>query len=204
MFMERSTTQSNMAYQRQFGLAPILRSNSGKPFLLEFNMKTIPLTQGKFAIVDDEDYEELSKYKWFVINRRHSYAVRNSYGRHRHRIYMHREVIGMPSSDNGPVDHINHNGLDNRKCNLRICSNNQNRQNSRKQKKIASSKYKGVCWHKGSIYKGLRQRGFWSAHIGQNKKQIYLGVFKTEVDAADAYDRKAKELFGDFAYLNNK
>ena len=92
------------------------------------------------------------------------------------------------------IDHINGNGLDYRKCNLRVCTHQQNLQNQRIQKGV--SKFKGVCWHKAS------QK--WMAKIKHNYKTIYLGVFNNEIDAAKSYNKKAKELFGEFARLNNE
>ena len=93
------------------------------------------------------------------------------------------------------VDHINHNTLDNRRKNLRLCTwaqNNQNRRPSKRKNKL--SKYKGVSFYKKSkLYRAL---------IWCNKKQYFLGYFKDETDAAKAYDKKARELFGEFAYLN--
>jgi hypothetical protein len=198
MIMERSTTQSNMACRRHIGLAPILRSNSGKPFLLEFNMKTIPLTQGKFAIVDDEDYEELSKHKWFA-NRDHKYdrwyATRSVWDKNTHKCkssQMHRVIMKTPVGMH--TDHINHDGLDNRKCNLRICSNSQNQCNRLDVR--GTSKYKGVHWSTGNRR--------WIAQIVNNGKKEYIGGFLNEIFAANAYDQKAKEVFGEYACLNFK
>ncbi len=93
------------------------------------------------------------------------------------------------------VDHINHNGLDNRKENLRICTVAENCRNSRPSKrKNKLSKYKGVSFDK--------KRKVYRVLIWHNKKQYFLGTFKNETEAAKAYDRKARELFGEFAYLN--
>ena len=91
------------------------------------------------------------------------------------------------------VDHIDHNGLNNQKYNLRIATHSQNCQN-RRPCKNSSSKYRGVCWHK--------KNKKWTAHIKIDKKTIYLGIFESEEDAAMAYDAKAKELHGEWTYLN--
>lgn len=153
-------------------------------------MKRIPLTQGKFAIVDDEDYEWLNQWKW-TLNRcgkdgKYLYAGREANGK---QIRMHRQILGLTKNDPEMADHINHNGLDNRKCNVRICSNQQNQANS-KRKNVGSSKYLGVRWHNNK----------WAASIG--KKRSHIGYYKNEIDAAKAYDKKAKELFGEYAHTN--
>ncbi len=160
-------------------------------------MKTIPLTQGQFAIVDNEDFEHLNQYKWYAFRRSEAYsyyAIRNV-GRkpNRHSERMHNRIMNAP--DGMEIDHRNHNSLDNRRCNLRICTRSQNMGNTRGCKHH-SSKFKGVSWNK--------ENKNWRAIIGFNYKQINIGSFAIEADAAKAYDRKAKELFGEFANLNFK
>ena len=160
-------------------------------------MKSIPLTQGKFAIVDDEDYSRLNQYKWATCkNRRTFYAVRavKKRGKWTNQEMGH-DIFHIPK--NFAIDHINHNGLDNRKANLRTCTASENRRNSRPMKH--SSKYKGVSWHKWRTIKGK-----WRAYICPNYSFIHLGFFDSEIEAAKKYDQKAKELFGEFAYLNFK
>ena len=159
-------------------------------------MKQIKLTQGKFALVDDSDYEELSKFKWCAVKGRHTFYATGKYkclsdGK-RHKIYMHRQI--MNTSRGIQTDHQNSNGLDNQRSNLRICTHSQNIRNQHKDFKETSSKYKGVYFKKSL--------GKWVTQIGQNFERIYLGCFSNEVDAALAYDKKAKELFGEYAYLN--
>jgi len=107
---------------------------------------------------------------------------------------MHREVIHPP--DHLFVDHINHNGLDNRKANLRPATCAQNNYNSRHFRKSKSSKYRGVNWNK--------QRKKWFALINYNKKEKFIGAFKDEKQAAKAYDKAAKKYHGEFASLNFK
>ena len=102
---------------------------------------------------------------------------------------MHREIINAPAGMQ--IDHINGNGLDNRKANLRLCNNAQNQQNRRKRSR-ATSLFKGVGWHDNR----------WRARITVNGKQIEIGRFKSEFLAAEAYDQKAIELFSEFANLN--
>ena len=153
--------------------------------------KLMPLSQGKFAIVDAEDYERLKQYKWHVDKGDSTnYAARGIVGKN---FRMHREILGAPKGL--VVDHINHNGLDNRRSNLRLCTvrqNNMNRRPSRRKNKW--SRFKGVSWDK--------QRRLFTAYIQQDGKMVRLGRFESEVEAAKAYDKKARELFGEFAYLN--
>ncbi|MFH1882746.1 MAG: HNH endonuclease [Planctomycetota bacterium] len=153
------------------------------------DFRLIPLTQGKFAIVDAEDYDRPAQHKWCAVKGRDTfYAQRGSNGRV---VSMHREIMRAPK---GVVcDHKNHNGLDNRKSNLRLCTSAQNQYN-KKAKKGCSSRYKGV------VRRGAYKR--WRARIGFNRKRIHLGDFADEKQAAMAYDDKAAELFGEFAYLN--
>jgi len=151
--------------------------------------KLIPLTQGKFAIVDADDYDWLNKYKWCAAKIKHTYyATRKK----KHKMLsMHRLILDAPP--NLLVDHINHNGLDNRRKKLRLCSNFQNLLN-RGPNHNSSSKYKGVYWEKAK--KKFRAR------ITLNRKSYHLGFFDDEIEAAIAYDIKAMEFFGEFAYLN--
>lgn len=159
-------------------------------------MKTIPLTQGKVALVDDEDYERLNAFKWYAKKDRYTfYASRmppNCLGVHdgkQNLILMHREVLRT----SGNVDHKNGNGLDNQKDNLRPATNRQNQHNKRKQIG-ASSSFKGVGWNK----RGQR----WVARIMLAGVSQFLGGFKVETEAACAYDAAARKYFGEFARLN--
>ena len=158
-------------------------------------MKKIPLTQGKVALVDEEDYEYLMRWKWYLYEANgQCYAVRNErfsteHGHARRTVRMHREIMHTPKTLY--VDHINHNGLDNRKCNMRHCSSREN-QGNRLLTKACSSQYKGVNKHDGK----------WQARIGHKYKQLYIGFYDTEAEAARAYNHKALEIFGEFARLN--
>jgi len=159
--------------------------------------RKIPLTQGKYAIVDPEDYKELAKYNWYAKKcERRYYAERwgkiQQGSRTRGAVKMHRVIMG--DVEGKFVDHINHNGLDNRKSNLRFATAQQNTWNKRKQKGNYSSQYKGVHW--------VKSEKNWRAVITCNKKMIYIGRFDDETAAAMAYDEKAKELFGEYASLN--
>ena len=154
----------------------------------------IPLSQGKFAIVDKEDYNFLMQWKWCVHS--YGYAVRNVHitlenGKKTCKmIAMHRVIMNAP--DNMDVDHINRDVRDNRRINLRICTTRENLRN--KISKRGFSKYKGVGWHK------CRKR--WRAYIVINDKHKSLGHFSTEEDAAIAYNNAALKYFGEFAKLN--
>lgn len=157
--------------------------------------KQIPLTQGKFAIVDDEDYEELVQYRWHYTKA--GYASRyGGGGRKNHiSIYMHRQIMNPPPGFE--VHHKNSNRLDNRKCNLQIATHKENLSHQIKPKGNFTSRYKGVKWIKTG-----KRRKRWVATIKVNYKDIHLGYFGSEVDAAKAYDEKARELFGEFAKTN--
>lgn len=153
----------------------------------------IPLTQGLFALVDGEDYEWLNQWKWCACKGHTTYyAVRyapTQKGKRRW-VRMHREILRL--SEGVQADHRNSYGLDNRKVNLRPATHNQNQWNRLPQSK--TSKYKGVSWNK--------QLKKWHTKIQFNNKQIHIGVFDSEIEAAKAYDRKAQELFGEFAHTN--
>jgi hypothetical protein len=152
----------------------------------------IPLTQGKFAIVDPDDYSRLCRHKWFAAKSRLTfYAVRSSRkGSKRYRLHMHRDVLKAP--DDMFVDHINRNGLDNRRANLRLATCAQNAWNADSTR--GYSGYKGVWMDK--------KRGLWRAAIFCGGKKKYLGYFSDKREAAKAYDRAAIQYHGQFASLN--
>ncbi len=162
-------------------------------------MKEIPLTKGKRALIDDVDFDNVSKYKWHTV-KIHGiyYAFRsitikkdknNSFTR---KVLMHRVILNAKKEQF--VDHKDGNGLNNTKENLRLCTRSQNGANSKPQKRARTSKYKGVVYNKSSKH--------WIARAVLNKKSIYLGAFDSEVEAAKAYDKKSKELHGEFARPN--
>lgn len=156
-------------------------------------MKTIKLTQNKIALVDDDDFERLSKFKWCAYRAGNTWYAQR-YNGPRKTMLMHREVFNVKSC----IDHKNGNGLDNRKENLRVATTSQNARNKIKNKqrngKPCSSIFKGVSIHRPS--------GKWQAHINNGDGQKYLGLFTTQKDAAKVYDTNAYNLFGDFASLN--
>lgn len=142
----------------------------------------------QYAIVDDDDYEMLSKYKWHN-NRGYPYTEALIDGQKK-KLGMHRMVMGVKNGDKVQVDHINHTPHDNRKSNLRICTHAENVRN----RKVIKSKtgYKGV-WKHGKKF---------AAEVVHNGKRMYLGCYTTPEEAAKAYNRVAKEYHGEFAYLN--
>jgi len=161
-----------------------------------YAFRRIALTRGKFAVVDAADYERLAKHKWYAAKRRNTYyAARDYYCRKKKvnvTVQMHRSIFPVP---NGLfVDHINRDGLDNRKANLRSATAAENNRNRSWTVPGKASKYRGVYKYKG-------QKSF-SAAIRHNRKKINLGTFKTEIAAALAYDRAANKYHGAFAVLN--
>jgi hypothetical protein len=162
-------------------------------------MKKIPLTRGKFALVDDEDYEWISQYKWTWVEVRKGYpgyAVRNigTFKKTKHQS-MHRLIMGNPKGK--VVDHINGNSLDNRRSNLRIITDRQNLLRApRKKSTNASSRYKGVVKPAG------RKR--WAMQVWRDGTLYRVGGFDTEHHAALARDLWAIDLHGDLVYTNFK
>lgn len=150
-------------------------------------MPEVRLAGGRVAVVDDADYERISRYKWRACKPRNVvYAMTNVTATSTE--YMHHMVLGVRG-----VDHRDGNGLNNQRSNLRPCNQSQNGANTRP-RSGGTSRYKGVSWHKLT--------GTWRAYIRVNYRQIQLGHFETEEEAARAYDAAALEHFGAFANLN--
>ena len=151
-------------------------------------MREIQLTQGKVAQVDDEDFEELNQFKWFARKLRNTYYVgRNSIyvsGEKRKVIDMHCIIIGKLKGLQ--TDHIDGNGLNNQKNNLRFVTKRQNNQNRKNQ--IRTSEYPGVCWEK--------RRKKWRSRITINRIEKHLGYFESEIDAFNVY-RQAVNAIGE-------
>lgn len=156
--------------------------------------RTIPLTQGKVAIVDEADYEYLNQWRWYAAKGSSTYYARRGIWENdkTRDIRMHCVILNPPPSLE--PDHINGDGLDNRRCNLRICTRSQNSMNRRKHPNC-SSKYKGVSWYKRDCK--------WESYIYTDDRQKkHLGYFNDEEEAAAAYNTEARERFGEFAKPN--
>lgn len=154
-------------------------------------MKIIKLSRDMKMMVDDEDFETLSRFRWSWSKSRSTHYATADIGE-RKRVLAHRLILGFPPK-NVYVDHIDMNGLNNQKSNLRKCTRNQNCQYARKRKDNTSG-YRGVNFH----------RGYYIARIRVNCKRYYIGNFKTAEEAARAYDREAKKHHKQFASLNFK
>jgi len=153
-------------------------------------MKIIELTKNMFTKVDDDDFEFLSKRKW-------CYSGRYAYGRFGNRmIFMHRVILKVPYGLF--TDHIDGDGLNNQKYNLRICTISQNTSNS-KLRIDNPSGFRGVRFKK---YPCTTGNGRWESRIRFMNKDVHIGYYDTPEEAAHARDDKARELFGEFASLN--
>ena len=155
--------------------------------------KAIAMTNGMLVLVDDEDYEKLAGRVWsHVTNGFNSYAGTKWDGR---TILMHRAILNAPKGIE--VDHINGDGLDNRRSNLRLATSAQNKANRRKRD---HKRYKGtIRYHDARCH---TQKKVWVARICANGKHISLGYYETEEEAARAYDAAALKHFGEYAQLN--
>ena len=159
----------------------------------------IKLTQGKFAIVDKKDFDFLNQFKWFAYKSDNNFYAKRSVIAFENgikktkTIRMHRFILKAKKGQY--VDHVNHNGLDNRRKNLRLCSNAENIRNQRK-RACNTSGFRGVYWH------GQTQK--WIAQIKVNYKGIALGYFENKIDAAIAYDKAAIKFHKKFAMTNKK
>lgn len=153
----------------------------------------IPLTRGYVALVDDADAELVSQYRWHPkLDRNITYAQSTTRVTEAPKttIRMHRLILG--ATPGVEVDHINHDGLDNRRSNLRLCTRSQNMRNIRLIQ-VSTSGIKGVYWNK--------QHQKWRAQIMVEGKKIYLGSFASAEEAGDAYRAAAEQHFGDFAHV---
>ena len=164
---------------------PVKRHEVVQP--LDQSYRLIPLTQGQNAIVDAADFDWLSQWSWYAYwskGTRTFYAVRGCPCR----VLMHREILSCAPGEVG--DHKNHDTLDNRRENLRKCDRPRNSRN-RFRKRNTISGFKGV----------RKSLGKWQALMG-NGGHVYLGTYETAEEAAQAYDKAAKAMYGDFAQLN--
>jgi len=153
-------------------------------------MKKIKLTQNKYALVDNEDYPILSMFNWYANkNKTHRtfYAVRVNGNK---KIHMHRYILGTPKGME--TDHIDGNGLNNQKKNLRICDHAENQRNKDKPKNNTSG-FKGVSW--------CERNKKWLVRISLDRERIYLGHFKSKMKAYEAYCKGCIKYHGKFAKL---
>jgi hypothetical protein len=162
-------------------------------------MRTIQLTKGYIARVDDSDFDWLSQWRWYadVKSACRVYARRDGWDRNTKRnvkIYMHRAVVSAPVGVS--VDHIDHDGLNNSKSNLRLATGSQNNANARYT--AGSSGFRGVTQRVG------KTSTRYIAQIQVDRTVRYLGIFGAIEDAARAYDAAALDAFGEFAVLNFK
>jgi len=147
-------------------------------------MRTIPLTKGQHALVDDADYEWLKQLKWHATWHKSS---KSFYARcwisQKGAEMMHRYILGAKKGEE--IDHINRNPLDNRRNNLRFCSRSENLLN---RKAYGRSKYRGVTWNEVS--------NKWQSRLFNKKEQFHLGLFSSEKEASEAYNKKYREIHG--------
>lgn len=156
-------------------------------------MRKIKLSQGKYAIVDDEDFKQLNKHKWHyaLYKKGKGYAKSNNHKGFPKLIRMHRIIMNAKKGQE--VDHINGNTIDNRKSNLRIVTRSQNMMNTGL-RNTNTSGYKGICFDKR--YKR------WCSYTWKNGKQIYLGSSKSKKQAAIIYNIGVEKYHGSYALLN--
>lgn len=160
-------------------------------------VREIKLTKGKVALVDEEDFDILSQFNWIYNPKGYAYAsigyrVNGERRKRYKKIYMHRMILNPPP--NMKVDHIDGNGLNNTRANLRIVTQGQNVINKRNQSNNSSG-YKGVYWNK--------QRQKWHVRVFKNRKCLYSGFFDSVHEAGKAYNQQALKIHGEFAKLND-
>lgn len=154
-------------------------------------MKFISLTQGELAVIDNNDFQQVLKINWWADRRDKKVYARGYMGGDL--VYLHRFIMGAPAGVQ--VDHWDGNGLNCQRQNLRLCTNAQNSR-AFQHKRGVTSQFRGVSWFK--------RDSCWRAHLNFNGKQKHLGYFDSEVKAAYAYDKAARQFFGIFSHPNFK
>ena len=154
-------------------------------------MKEILLSTGGMVFVDDEDFEILNSHRWYCRKGGNKFYAGRANGK-RGIFLMHRVILNV-TDPNVFVDHIDGDGLNNQRSNLRIATKMQNAYNMGSNKNT-SSRFKGVCWKK--------KNKVWTAQISANKITKHIGCYKSEIEAAIAYNEASKKLHGEFALLN--
>lgn len=159
---------------------------------LGYGLFLVPLTRGKFAIIDAADAPLVAGYNWCARHQGNKwYAARGErLGGKNETIFMHRALLGAHAVDGLDTDHENGDGLDNRRANLRPATKSQNQANVGRRRHNTSG-YKGVVWH--------ARAGKWAAYVRHNDRPNYLGLFVTPEEAHAAYCEAAKRLHGEFA-----
>lgn len=154
-------------------------------------MKCLVVKEGKEVLLDDKDYEYVSKYRWYITS--DGYAARSTYPNGAcYTVMMHRHILNLERGNKMQVDHINGNRLDNRRNNLRLCTPYQNSLNKKREVRNTSG-FKGVSFHK--VVKK------WTANIKVKGKNHYLGCYESPESAYEAYCEAAKRLHGEFANI---
>lgn len=159
-------------------------------FVVEQGVKQIPLTQGKFALIDDPDFQSVSEHKWFAVTDGWNWYAARKVKKQQQR--LHNFLMEPPPGVR--IDHRDGNGLNCQRRNMRISTHAQNQQN-RRSKNPHTSRFKGVSWRKS------HKR--WVAQIRVDRQVVYLGLFEREEDAARKYDAAAEKHFGEFALTNH-
>lgn len=153
----------------------------------------IHINGGLFAVIDDTDADRVSQHTWWQVRPPHARTIYARTEISNNAVAMHRFILGLRPEDGLDVDHKNGNGLDNRRENLRLATTSQNIANAPKRRGAYTSRFKGVTRH---------SQGRWQALVTKDYQRHYLGLFDSEEDAARAYDEKARQLHGEFAWLN--
>ena len=165
-----------------------LSYNKGNEIINQNNVTKIKIASGEYLIIDKEDWSKVSNHTWYIDAS--GYGITNIMGDNGNKLRIHRIITNAP--EDKVVDHINHNTLDNRKCNLRVCDTINNTWNSRSRIN-SSSKYKGVT---------LIANNKWLVSLRTKDKSFNIGVFTNEIASANAYNFHASQIFGEYAYLN--